>query len=290
VAAEYWYARSLQRLGDPRAQARLEHVADHHARSYYGAQAADRLGRPRAAPPELVVARTALFPDRLEGPHAERARLLAELGFRRIARMELDAIRGTTADPNLLQAYTSIGASGAALRLAREQAGDTPGAYLHYLYPLAYWQIVDPAAQATALDPLLVEALIRQESLFEPDAVSPADAHGLMQILPRTAREIATGAGLPPPDRQSLHEPAVNVALGTRLLRRLLDRYGGSLVKALAAYNGGEDAVAKWERRHPGRDEDEFVELISYRETRDYVRAVIGGRQTYYRLYAREHR
>jgi soluble lytic murein transglycosylase len=135
------------------------------------------------------------------------------------------------------------------------------------------------------VDPLLIEALIRQESLFEPEAVSPADAHGLMQLLPRTAREIAASAGRPPPTPAALHDTATNIELGTRLLRRLLDRSGGSRVKALAAYNAGEDAVAKWEQRYAGRPDDEFVELISYRETRDYVKAVIRNYQVYRRLY-----
>jgi soluble lytic murein transglycosylase len=78
----------------------------------------------------------------------------------------------------------------------------------------------------------------------------------------------------------------VNVDLGTSLLRRLLDRYGGSRVKALAAYNAGEDAVGRWEKRYAGRPDDEFVELISYRETRDYVKAVIQHYEVYRQLYA----
>jgi soluble lytic murein transglycosylase len=107
-----------------------------------------------------------------------------------------------------------------------------------------------------------------------------------MQLLPRTARDVAEAAGRPAPDRTALHRVATNVDLGTSLLRRLLDRYGGSRVKALAAYNAGEDAVAKWERRYGTRPEDEFVELISYRETRDYVKAVLTHYEVYRQLYA----
>ena len=77
-----------------------------------------------------------------------------------------------------------------------------------------------------------------------------------------------------------------NVDLGTSLLRRLLDRYGGSRVKALAAYNAGEEAVAKWERRYGDRPDDEFVELISFRETRDYVKSVLTHYEVYRQLYA----
>ena len=119
-----------------------------------------------------------------------------------------------------------------------------------------------------------------------PDAVSPADAHGLMQLLPRTARDVAPDAGLSPTDARALHAVTTNVRLGTTLLRRLLDKYDGSSTKALAAYNAGEDAVTKWEKRYGPRPDDEFAELISYRETRDYVKLVLQNLQVYRRLYA----
>jgi soluble lytic murein transglycosylase-like protein len=283
VAAEYWRARSLERLGRrEEARARFAHVAEEHETSYYADLAEARLGRTPPPDPEPVAPPTP-FPGDLVGPHAARARVLADLGLRRFARRELDAARDTDAPPQaLLQAYTAIGAPGPAIRLARSAPGDVTT----WLYPLGYWDLVEPAARRRGLDPLLVAALIRQESLYDPEAVSPARAHGLMQLLPSTAREVAAGLGGPPPSGRALHDPAVNVELGTAYLARLLERYGGSRVKALAAYNAGEDAVAKWERRYAGRDVDEFVELISYRETRDYVKAVLANYRRYRRLYA----
>src|SRR6185295_750406 len=97
---------------------------------------------------------------------------------------------------------------------------------------------------------------------------------------------VAADAGLSSGDARALHAVTTNVRLGTTLLRRLLDRYGGSSAKALAAYNAGEDAVAKWERRYGPRPDDEFTELISYRETRDYVKLVLQNLQVYRQLYA----
>jgi soluble lytic murein transglycosylase len=144
---------------------------------------------------------------------------------------------------------------------------------------------VRAAAHARGVDPLLVTALIRQESLFDPEAVSGADARGLMQLLPRTADEIARSTGVPPPESGALHDTTTNIDLGVALLARLLARYGGSEAKALAAYNAGEDAVTKWERRYGDRDADEFVELISYRETRDYVKTVLRNYRLYRRIY-----
>jgi soluble lytic murein transglycosylase len=283
VAAEYWEARALDNVGAPEAQAKLAHVAQEHGETFYGVLASARLGT-AAPPPDTsgLEARLPPFPETLTGPHADRARRYAALGLHRLAQRELDTLAPSASTAALLQAYAAVDAPGPALRLARGSVGTER----RYLYPLGYWEVVRPLAEARGLDPLLVAALIRQESLFVPDAVSPADAHGLMQLLPSTARDLAAASGTPPPDREALHQVAVNVDLGTSLLRRLLDRYGGSRVKALAAYNAGEDAVGRWEKRYGGRPDDEFVELISYRETREYVKAVIQHYEIYRQLYA----
>jgi soluble lytic murein transglycosylase len=284
VAAEYWRGRTLERLGnDHAARARYESVAEED--SYYADLAETRLGREPAAVGDPVAPTPPPFPAALAGLHAERARALQTLGLLRLARREVDAARDAGAPADLvLEAYQSIGARGPAIRLARAAA---PDQVTETLYPLAYWDLVLPAARSRGLDPLLVTALMRQESLFDPEAVSPANAHGLMQLLPSTARRVAGSLGTPPPaNTQALHHPSLNVELGTALLASLLEQYGGSRVKALAAYNAGEDAVAKWERRYGGRDVDEFVELISYRETRDYVKAVLSNYRRYKRLYA----
>jgi soluble lytic murein transglycosylase len=228
------------------------------------------------------------FPSELTGTHAERARLLAQLGFFGFARSELQAHERTAgADAALLAAYSAVRAPGAAIRVARTIVDTTsPGPLTRYLYPLGYWETIRPLAEERGVDPLLVAALIRQESLFEPEAVSPANARGLMQLMPSTARQLQRAAGRPPLSRTALHEPATNIELGVTLLARLLSQYGGSREKALAAYNAGEDAVAKWEARYGEREPDEFVELISFRETRDYVKTVLRNHRLYRQLYA----
>jgi soluble lytic murein transglycosylase len=130
-----------------------------------------------------------------------------------------------------------------------------------------------------------VLGLMRQESLFDPTARSPADARGLMQLLPSTAARVAA-AGLPDGPPPDLYDPTVNIRLGTRYLRNLLDRYDGDALKSVAAYNGGETAVDRWQRQFGDRDPDEFVESITYRETRDYVKKVVTNYRTYQQLYA----
>src|SRR5947199_368264 len=148
VAAEYWHARTLERLGrEAEARARLVHVADRHPTSYYAAVAEARLGRPASAP-AVPPAGQAPFPAHVGGAHGERARLLFGLALARFARPELEAEQALAAGPGdrhrLLQAYRAVGAPGAALRLALEMRPHSPGALRGYLYPLGYWTEVRP--------------------------------------------------------------------------------------------------------------------------------------------------
>jgi len=284
-AAAYWEGRIRSMLRDPEADADLSAVVTEHPTSYYAGLAAERLGIATDAPTTVIAPPSAALPDDLPGPHSERARVLASFGLYRLAERELDAIPDDVPRLALAQAYTAVGAPGAAIVTARGLGSDADDTARRYLYPLGFWPVVEHEAQARGLDPLLVAALIRQESLFLPEAISPADAQGLMQLLPRTARVVADEAGVTPAEVKALDVVPTNVRLGTTLLRRLLDRYDGSRVKALAAYNAGEDAVAKWERRYGARPDDEFAELISYRETRDYVKLVLQNLQIYRQLY-----
>jgi soluble lytic murein transglycosylase len=106
-----------------------------------------------------------------------------------------------------------------------------------------------------------------------------------MQILPATGERLATESGKADFQSERLLDPVDNVALGTLYLQKLLSRYGGDLPRGLAAYNAGEVAVDKWQRRYPNMEDDEFVESISYRETRSYVKRVLTNRRIYEALY-----
>ena len=192
----------------------------------------------------------------------------------------------------LVRAYQTVDGYAAAQRLARRlgsQADLSPAEEQQLRYPLAFWDTVRRAAEAQGVDPLLVIGLIRQESMFDPTARSSADARGLMQLLPSTAERVAA-AGNQPSDHTDLNDPEINIELGTRYLRTLLTRFGADPLKAIAAYNGGENAVAKWQRQFAALADDEFVESITYRETRDYVKRVVANYRTYQQVYgAAEH-
>ncbi|MCS6926587.1 MAG: lytic transglycosylase domain-containing protein, partial [Candidatus Binatia bacterium] len=218
--------------------------------------------------------------------HYRRSQELAALGFLELARRELDVVRDRGShDPAfirfLLTAYSQVHDHTTAMRLALTLSRQG-GNWRRYLFPHAYWDTVSTHAAQKGLDPYLVLALIRQESMFDPFAVSPAQAYGLMQLLATTAARITNTPAVSP---RSLTDPEFNIAAGTTYLRWLLDQYGNNLIMAVAAYNAGENAVDKWRARYAGVELDEFVEQISYRETRNYVKLVLRNYRIYRRLY-----
>ncbi len=160
-----------------------------------------------------------------------------------------------------------------------------PRKYWEALFPKAYWIDLKRSASANALDPYLVASLIRQESEFNPNAVSRANAVGLMQLLPKTGKQVAKEVKLQRYNPSQLYTPAVNLQLGTRYFRGMVDKFGGSFEYALAAYNAGSDRVEEWLGQGTYRDPQEFVESIPFTETREYVQAIMRNASVYKQLY-----
>jgi soluble lytic murein transglycosylase len=150
-------------------------------------------------------------------------------------------------------------------------------------FPRQFEGLISAYSQEQEVDPGLVLALIREESFFRSDARSPANAYGLMQLLQRTAREIAGGSGLRIKARD-LCDPEINIRLGLNYLKTLLDRYDGRLYLALAAYNAGTARVDQWLQDFSGSGEDEFIEMIPFTETRNYVKNILRN-YFFYRYY-----
>jgi soluble lytic murein transglycosylase len=143
-------------------------------------------------------------------------------------------------------------------------------------FPMPYAGHVRAAEEKEGLPPGLVYAVMRQESGYDPNAVSPAHAVGLMQLLPETAKTLADEMGLSHDDAR-LTSPPYNIALGAHYLKQLVDKFHGQLPLAIAAYNCGPESVARWTSRSPGMEIDTFVERIPFKETRDYVSRVMGN-------------
>jgi soluble lytic murein transglycosylase len=292
----YWRARIAERLGDSETAVKLyRQIVGSGAESYYyglSLGALERLGfsveetnwhRPAAVndldPP----------PDEEAAFHLARARELAALSLHRLAVVELDELqRGSRAPQRvrslLMREYFLNRAYGHSLRLAGQLPVGHPERERHR-YPLAFWELVQEKSRERGLDPHLVLALIRQESLFDTRARSPAAAYGLMQLISPTARRVAHQLGVSAPAPENLFDPELNVTLGTEYLKNLLERYSNNWFKAIAAYNAGEAAVDRWEREITTDDIEEFVERIPYAETRGYVKLVMRNHLIYKRLY-----
>jgi peptidoglycan lytic transglycosylase len=299
---DYWRARALEKSGN-RAAAReiYQRLAQSTDSNYYPELASRRVEAPRPDLPAASAPDPSLYPTPSADSaaarfHLSRALALKSLGLSDFEPAELRALDGTAAsDPRMrsfvLAAFQSAGAwydaIVAAARMARHGRLNEAVAE-RVRYPRAYWDMFDEASRKHSLDPYLVLALARQESLFNPRATSVSNAKGLMQLMPATARKVARESGMPA-DGLDLYDPELNVALGTSYLRNLFAMFRGDEFKAVAAYNGGEHAVEQWARKYPGAD-DEWVENITYRETREYVKRVIGGWREYQLLYGHKSR
>ncbi len=296
TAALYWQARTAERMGRPdEAKQTFLEILNGQEENYYMGPAARRLQKMGVAFAEKEASKSNLFPGAVpplspdRSFHLSRAQELAEISLNQLAVAELDAIKNQNSGDLpvkllLMREYARNGAYARSVALAYQIYHPSDELY-RYRYPLAYWETIQKMAEERGLDPYLILALIRQESLFDPKALSPASAFGLMQLLSSTAARAATQLGLPSPQRDKLFDPDLNLTLGTHHFKELLQRYSNNLVKAIAAYNAGESAVARWERQISAEDEEEFIERIAYGETHLYVKLVLRNHRIYRKIY-----
>jgi soluble lytic murein transglycosylase len=176
-----------------------------------------------------------------------------------------------------------------AMRLARKlvDMGEQDARVYRALYPLPDRDQLTSTAAARGLDPALVAGLIRQESGFNPRAVSVAGARGLMQVMPTVGESIARGLRFPVWYPVLLFDSDVSLDIGTSHLAASIKQHG-VLPRVLAAYNAGGSRVARWSGRPGSADPELFAERIPFAETRDYVRIVARNADVYRALYARE--
>lgn len=287
--ARYWEARALDAAGDAdTARARFDALRTESPTSFYAWWIDARLG-PSERPPGFPRAAKGTAPraarPTLAGAaayHDVRGRALLALGLRGEAVREFAAVeRAIGPDPYVLDAYRDAGAWDASIRTAirLQQAGR--GDVTEALYPRPFAADFARSAAAAGVDPLLLLAMARQESLFDARAVSSAGAYGVLQLLPATAERVAGT----PVTTETLADPARNADLAARYLASLLERFDGRLVLAVAAYNAGPEAAERWRARRPDGPGDEVVESITFRETRGYVKAVLRNYRAYRLLY-----
>jgi soluble lytic murein transglycosylase len=315
----FWAGRAARAAGDEGAARELFAAARAAAPDgYEGARAADELGEapagtvPVGAPVEeaqwaeleawatgLVPAAGAPAAPDIDGATA-RSALLGEVGLPNEALGEwLDALNAAGDEPAALLhvargahdagvATVALRAAEQLLALAPEGAPPPPVALRRLLFPAPYAALVRREAAERGLDPRLLYALFRQESLFNPDATSWVGARGLAQVMPETGQGIAQNLGASDFTPDDLYRPAVSVRFGAFYLGQRVKDMSGSVQGALAAYNGGLGNAQRWADGSSVADPDLFVETIDYPETKGYVRAVYGFWRAYKDLYAGE--
>ena len=269
----YWRARAVEATAGHDAAAPL-YAEIAGLRDYYGYLAADRLGTAyqmhEDPSPDDSEAQSALAGL----PALIRAHALFDCSLADDAGAEWNSVFASAPPGVKIQGARLASRWGwyAQAIAALAQAGDWDDVRLRY--PMPYPEATAAAAALTRLPVEWILAVMRQESLFRPDAVSRADARGLMQMLHSTAVEVARRWRLAEPGTDALFAPGVAIALGAAHLRELLDRDDGQLPLALAAYNAGRIAVGRW---LPGRttDSDVWIENIPYNETRGYVQHIL---------------
>ncbi len=229
-------------------------------------------------------------------PAYRRAVELRTLGLEYDAARELSSLTDRySRDPEVLAALSmmlnEVGAYHHALRLVRsrfrEKLERTGGTVADGLWNVAYPTGLIPTIKmsgANGVDPFLVAAIIREESQYDWRAVSRVGAIGLMQVMPATANAVAQQHHLPSLSREDLFDQEINIRIGTRYVEQLFTQFAGNVVQTIAAYNAGPIVVGTWAATYRGLSEDEFVELIQYQETRQYVKRVLRSYKEYLRL------
>ena len=316
----YWRARLAEADGDfAKAQLWYRKLRDRFRNFYYSELAGQRLQRLTASisgadlravslerdpildkiPPAVPPAGYEISEPPADNIRVQKSRLLQNGGLTDFAVRELRAAAaedgGTVwASIQIARIYQENSQYHRALQTLKRAVPNyyaldvkqLPRSYWEGLFPRPFWTDVRRFASQNELDPYLVASLIRQESEFNPGAVSRANALGLMQLLPVTGRKVAHELRVRKFSTNDLLAPAVNLQLGTRYFRAMVNQFGGNVQYALAAYNAGADRVQGWLSAGRYRDTEEFVESIPFTETREYVQAIMRNAMMYRQLYS----
>ncbi len=306
VSALYWRGRLYETQDHNPAQAAADYrtLIRAYQHFFYGQMAQQRLAAMGDAqtktelPPQPQLDRFQAQPVPVlqesfpvESPHLAKARLLANAGLNDYIAHEIAADPDSSSWSALAegQIYASYGENFRALRAVRRALPSAttasiksiPLPYWRILFPEPYWETIKAESAKNNLDPYLVAALIRQESEFNPSAISHANAYGLMQLLPAVGKSLAREEGIKNFRTFQLLDPETNIRLGTLDLRKTLNKFGGVTEYALAAYNAGDERVLDWKAGEQDEGIDEFVESIPFSETRIYVESILRDIATY---------
>lgn len=272
----YWAARAHEQLGDS-ARAREAYALAAEGRNFFGFAAADRLGQPYALNLERNGFDDSYRQQVSRWPAVQRTEALLRINEPGLAASEWYAAveRGGEREARALADYAQR--RGWHAKLVQTTITGRMWDALDWRFPEAYREHFLHWGRMTGVDPYLLMGIARRESAYNPEAVSPAGARGLMQVMPGTATQLARQLGISDPGAYGVLDPELNIRLGSTYIRDMLNRYSGNRLAAAAAYNAGPGRVDRWLADAP-EEFDLFVESIPFRETRLYVQAVLSYR------------
>ena len=312
LAALYFLGRMSEAANDAAAaRTWFGEIVREYPNYYYTVLARDQLASLGTGPLSAPVSeflRGVKFPPRARtlsfAPNAttklriERSRMLSLAGLDDWAETELRYGAQNEDQPYILAVELASLSSrrdgpDQAMRYIKRYAGgylympldSAPKEFWEYAFPMPYRAELEKFAKQNGMDPFLMAALIRQESEFNPKAVSRQNARGLTQILPSTGRELSRKLKLRPFTTARLFQPALNLELGTYYLKTMTDTLGGHSEAALAAYNAGLSRAHAWLSWGDFREPAEFIETVPFSETRNYIQTVLRNADVYRRLY-----
>lgn len=315
----FWQAKSLQKLGeDDKAKELFRDIVKLKTYSYYTFAAKDillNMGETIEIPgvdhdlnPESIFVEE-IIPDVFYTPQGENLKIdgqpnhitkaleLMKMEFYNSASIEIEAGSGQLeADPaRILEIATLFFQSqdyANSIKFLYQNSSklkNAEQAYIDYsyflFYPYGYREYLTQYGSQYDIDPLFALAVIRQESSFQPEVGSYAGAQGLMQIMPATGKSIAGQIGIQNYSRAMLLDPETSIKMGIYYLRQQLDSFNQSMIYTLGAYNGGPGSMSRWISDWGDKDPEEFIEYITYLQTREYIKLVLRNYWFYQMLY-----
>ena len=269
----YWRGRALAELGRPEAMLAFGSLAGEA--NFHGFLAAAWLDQDFSLCEQPLLADGARQRRLMRDAEFERALELWQVGLVHHARLTWSSVWRRLSEAEREQA--ALLAAGQGWHDRSIAALGAIGAMRAYpwRFPMIEKTRVMRYSERWQVDPALVYGLMRAESAMQPDALSPAGAHGLLQLMPTTASAVAQRQGLPLNGSRQLMDPAINLPIGIAHLSELQSRFDGQWVFVAAAYNAGINAVNRWLRERPPTDLDVWLETLPFFETRDYVPRVL---------------
>ena len=298
---KYWLARTYKELGESdRAKQEFESLIEVDPLGYYGILGYRELARPipPLPGPALSEPKAATADPLTPEERLKFEWLLAvgedDVGNRLLNTIGLSRRSGYSQDQSfeLLRSYARSGSYHALFARVTDLPPESRKVLVttepELIFPMRWKPVIEAAGKKYDVKPELVYSIIRQESSFNPNARSHADAFGLMQLIPEMAKKAEAVTGIRLDHHEDLFKPEINIPLGTSFLRTTLDRWNGAFIPTVASYNASEKAVGGWMKSRANKDPVAFIEDVPYEETRTYLKLVMRNFVFYSRLNSKQ--